>query len=199
MNQNYSNYYLLLIVIIILFSVGGMIFDKKKQVICLLVLLIINFISVFDVNPISQGTSVMHEKPFAKKVREIVANDKDAKWITLNELWLQNYIAANGAKTINTVNYYPNMDLWKKIDPYLQNEEVYNRYAHICIILSNDTAFNIINRDAINVFLTYENLRELGVKYIATSLALDNTDTYQVELKYFNENMYIYEIKEEQS
>ena len=192
---NYYNYYLLLIATIMLFMIGIMAFDKNKQKLCLLILLFFNFISVFDVNPIARGTSVLHEKPFAKKVREIVAIDKDAKWITLNDLWLQNYLAANGAKTINTVNYYPNIDLWKKIDSNLEHAEVYNRYAHIQIIPSDETAFTIINRDAINVYLTYADLKQLNVKYIATSLEIEPDVGYPVEIRYCSENMYIYEVK----
>ena len=42
-----------------------------------------------------------------------------------------------GAKTVNSVNVYPDLDKWHVIDPNGQYEEVYNRYAHILVDFQN--------------------------------------------------------------
>lgn len=85
------------------------------------------------VNPIAHGIDCIYEIPVGKKIAEIARNDKS--------LWLveDDRVSRNGfpimfdAPTINSVNVYPVLDRWKKLDPTRENFKFYNRYAHIKI------------------------------------------------------------------
>ena len=156
--------------------------DKNQNYfICLMIC--VTVIPGLMVNPITKGSSVMYDKPVAKEIQKITANDRKSKWLVVSEHYLtSNYFIANGAPTINSVNIYPNIDLWKKIDKYNQYESVYNRYSHILVKLTNDdTSFEMVaGADLIRININYEELDKNEIKYIATD--------YQIDRKTMKEN-----------
>ena len=104
----------------------------------------------------------------------------------------------NGAKTINSTNLYPNLKLWIKIDKNGKYENVYNRYAHIGIILAEKTEFRLLTTDSYEVDLTYQNLKDLGIKYYLTDVEYSESEKNQFHLtvKYENteKGQYIYQV-----
>ena len=105
------------------------------------------------VNPINKGLDVLTEKPFAKEVQKLVNDNPNNRWISVNSHFaVPNYLVANGATTINSVNYYPNLKLWNKLDAGKVYENIYNRYAHITITLTNEaTTFELTENDKFNI------------------------------------------------
>lgn len=71
---------------------------------------------------------------------------------------------AHGLPTINSVNAYPHMSLWGKIDPDGQYQDAYNRYAHIEVGAASSTSFEVMQSDLIMVHLTADDLKTLGVR-----------------------------------
>ena len=57
-----------------------------------------------------------YEKPVAQQIEKFTKKDPDAKWIVLGGTTISSFITMCGAKTINFVNFYPNMELWEKLD-----------------------------------------------------------------------------------
>jgi len=149
--------------------------------------------------PISKGIDVITEKPVAKKVQEIVKEDKKAIWLTVEESFVvANYLVANGAKTLNSTNYYPNFDFWHKIDSSKKYESIYNRYSHIQISLTNDkSTIELIQTDLIKLNLNINKLKDLNVKYIYTSANLSQFDTEDIQfnLIYQEDNANIYKLR----
>ena len=89
-----------------------------------------------------------------------------------------NYLAVNGAKTINTTNYIPNMDLYHKLDPEEKYEDVYNRYEHIAIkLVDEETSFHLVQPDCIRIELNKDDICKMNVDY----LAYNGTDTSNLE------------------
>lgn len=97
------------------------------------------------VNPIQKGIDVIYDNPLTQAIYD-VANSNDGVWITDNiSTPLFNLPIIVGAPTINSINIYPNLDLWHKIDDKKEYEDIYNRQAHIGIsIIEEEIRSNTI-------------------------------------------------------
>ena len=103
-----------------------------------------------------------------------------------------------GAPTINSTNAYPNLELWQSLDPVGQYNEIYNRYAHILVELTNseEVVFELLQPDVFKVILPITKLPELGVLYVISIRDLSNfdTETMHFELESVADNYLIYKI-----
>ena len=150
------------------------------------------------VNPLSKGLDILYNKPIAKEVQKIVASDPKGKWIvTGGNMMMPSYVLVNGAKVINSVNSIPNLALWKKVDPSRIYMNVYNRYAHIVVKLTDaETVFTLKQSDLIIVDLKAEDLCRLDVTYVVTDYKSSqfDSDTLQLELLTRQEKVYLYKV-----
>lgn len=166
---------------------------KKTKYILYASLFIVAFISSIIVMPINKGLSTVLDKPFAKEIRNIVDNDKKARFLSISDDFvLANYILANGAISINSTNYVPNLDLWKKLDKDDKYRKVYNRYAHIFVTLTEEeTKFELRNLDSFDLYLNYNDLCTIDVDYLVDKRKQELNMNYLEEI--YNKNgMYIY-------
>lgn len=153
------------------------------------------------VNPIRKGVDIIYQSDIIKAIQEI--NQKETgKWITETVGFpITNYLLMAGVPIINCTNTYPAMERWRQIDQERQYEDIYNRYAHITIKMSEKEQmphekFQLINADAFEVYLVPEELRNLEVKYIFTTNTLEkfNTDKIFFEKIYEAYGYLIYEV-----
>ena len=105
-----------------------------------------------------------------------------------------------GAPTINSVNVYPVLERWKKLDENGENFKIYNRYAHIKIDLQNDlpTNFLFTQSDIFALNLNPADLPKLEVEYIFSRKGdLENFSTPQVKIQkiYEDAGSFIYKVK----
>ena len=181
---------------IVMFSMTYFYIRSNKKAFCY-VMCIVAIIAGIGVNPIARGTKVLYETDISKEINKINEEDKDALWIG-KENWNAQYLLANGVKVLNGVHTYPNFDWLKVVDPEGKYNEVYNRYAHIFLILGDKTEFEIQTPDSYVATITYQNLKDLGVKYYFTSKkeTTQIEKQFNLELKYDNQqkNQYIYKI-----
>lgn len=157
----------------------------------------------FFVNPINRGISMITDSPTYQAIKEINEKDPDSIWLTESlEFPCPNYVAMAGAKCINATNIYPNLSLWKSLDPENKYEEIYNRYAHVYMRIV-PTKEHIAERfvlesiDKMYVFITPDELKDLNIKYIFTVMVMEDfkSDTLDFELIYNNEqNHHIYRV-----
>lgn len=176
--------------------------SKRSNKIFSLILIAVSIFNFATVQPISRGLSVMYEKPIAKEISKITEIDKDAKWVVVNSkntsIFPQNYILANGARVINSTNYYPNFDLWEKFDPDRSDDFVYNRYAHVTIDLTTeDTHFELLQADLFKVFININEIDKLDATYFVSpeNLTLYSNDKYKFNELYFEDNLGIYRLE----
>lgn len=136
-------------------------------------------ISGFCVNPIQQGSSFLNEIPEIKQI-QIINEQEQGIWAGDRAIEGQACILA-GAPSINSINAYPNNELWQLIDPSGENKDIYNRYAHITINLKDEgpAEFTLKYADAFTVTLTIADLKKLGVNYLFT--AKDYSDLMQTD------------------
>lgn len=184
----------LVVALAMLFCMTYFFIRANKKVFCT-IMCGIAIIAGLTVNPIGSGTKMLYETDIAKEIQDIVKEDKDALWIGRYN-WSAQYLLANGANVLNGVNTYPNFKWLEILDPDGKYNEVYNRYAHIGIILSDKTEFRLLAEDSYEVEVTYDNLRDLGVKYYFTDTESSDEiiDEYNMEMVYSNnvKKQYIY-------
>ena len=152
------------------------------------------------VNPVRSGINLVTEDPLLNAIEKI-NNEEEGLWslieIGLPEINLPNVV---NAKTLNSTNVYPNLELWKKIDKENKYEDIYNRYAHIFITLvpnEEETKFELLAPDVIRIFIRYDDLKVLGVNYLVRGAKLpkmEKTDQIELEEKYKDDNYIIYKV-----
>lgn len=174
--------------------------NKEKSKNALIALLIpIAIITGATVNPIQKGISVLTDKPVAKKVQEIVKEDPD------NNMWLAeglpDYYLASGAKIINSVNTYPNFELYEKILGDKAKDEnyrkIYNRYAHIYLqIIDGESTIELVQVDAILIKVNAETIKKMGVKYIVGTSTLEQFTKEEISFEriYEQQGILIYKV-----
>ncbi len=157
-------------------------------------LLVVSVITGIMVNPLQQGVDAVYENDLSKAIQSIVEDDPDATWIS-NSRTYGDYLIMNGASTINSVNVYPNIKLWEKIDEDHEYIDVYNRYAHIDIeLVDTESSFEVLFDDWIKVNLNYEDISKLGIDYILSTEAYTNDKLMCVEII---DGFYIYQVQHE--
>lgn len=169
--------------------------DRLKEVWLVAVIGLSIFTGIY-IFPIMKGFDAVFSKPVAQEIQKICEEDPDAKWITSGGgIILSGYNVACGAPTVNSVNTYPNMKLWKTLDENSQYEEAYNRYAHVDIELTSaETSFEILQADSIKIHLSYEDIEKTEAEYLLTMEEQEFAENPYVKFeKIYEENdMFIY-------
>lgn len=184
------------ILAVVLFSSTYTLITLNKKAFCY-IMCITAIVAGATINPVVSGTDIIYKTSIAKEIQQIYEEDKEALWIGRYN-WSGQYLSANGVNVLNGVNFYPNFEWLNKIDPRGEYNEVYNRYAHIGIILDDNTEFKLLSPDSYEVRVTYDNLKDLNVKYYFTDTELtDNIqEKFNITVKYENKDkkQYIYQV-----
>ncbi|MBD3879233.1 MAG: hypothetical protein SR1Q5_06055 [Quinella sp. 1Q5] len=150
------------------------------------------------VNPVARGVECVYKVPVGEKIAEIARADKSLWLVESEDIALNDFPIMFGAPTINSVNIYPALDRWQKLDPTGANRSVYNRYAHIQITLTDDaTNFHLNQVDYFTLYLNPADLPKLDVRYIfSRNGTLERFSTRHVKIKmiYGEAGSYIYSV-----
>ena len=206
--QKFSGYLLtgwaiLAAAVIILVSVSVLAFRSSRQIMILEMFLVgVSVIVAFSIRPVSIGLDAIYSKPAAAKIQEICSEDETAKWLVCSDDFrTSGFVVACGASTLNSVNTYPNMELWEKLDIEHQYERVYNRYAHISVELVDEkTSFKLLHEDAFRLNLSYDDLDRIGCDYLFATKYLDgNSDDVILKIIYEENGCIIYKVVHKKS
>ncbi len=151
--------------VLIYLMLGG----YKKLFIISMTLLII--ISSFTINPLARGVGALFDHPLEKKISEIAKNDKESYWLAINDRILASVGVANGARVLNMVNFYPDFEKWEIIDPEGANKDVYNRYSHINVSLT-DGKTELLEGPTADLIIAKMNCKDVlkwPVKYLVSA------------------------------
>lgn len=120
------------------------------------------------VNPLTMTANSLTNSEFIQAAEEI-NEEKEGNWLVLDTMVEQNMLAANGIRTINALQYEPNLTYWKKLDTSGKYEDIYNRYAHVIVELKKKgkTTFKT-KQDWIKVKLSEGDLKKAEVDYIVS-------------------------------
>lgn len=172
----------------------------KLQNFVLISLIGLSIITGIAVRPIEKGLDTIYSKPVAKKIEEITKVDSQGKWLAYGGGFiLPAFTVACGAPTINSVNMYPNLELWETLDKNNEFEDVYNRYAHINLnFKEGKTSMELFFPDQLILNLSYNDIVKTEAKYILSLQSLDNLKledaNIALKLIYMEDSCYIYEI-----
>ena len=174
-----------------LFLLKGM----KKPFATLMLIYII--ISGFWVNPLSRGVDSIYNKVAAEKILAIEKKHPDKKWAALNTWFHGDYLVALGVKTLNSVHFYPDLELWRKLDPGKKYDDIYNRFAHIILVLTDEQTRFILNQsDAFTVLININDLLNSDVEYLLSSGELKGYNNTIKEIDQIEkDNLYIYKLE----
>ena len=186
-NIYYPGYVNLLTSLICLIIYGIVIYlfisnNKKTNTLLCIIFVFISVVSSILISPINKGLSIFYNKPISKKINELVKDNSDSIFMSVDgSITTANYLAVNGARTINTTNYIPNLDLYHKLDPELKYNDVYNRYEHIAIkLIDEETTFYLVQADCIRIELNKADICKIGADYLAyNGTDISNLNEYQ--------------------
>jgi hypothetical protein len=126
-------------------------------------------ISGLTINPISIGTGSFFTSRLSKEIVKIESENPNKLWAFNAEFPYSNYLLANGIRSINTINSYPDYDKWRQIDKDRAYENIYNRYAHTGVELTNDkTDILLMAPDSIKIILNSEDAKRMDIEYIVS-------------------------------
>ena len=146
--------------------------NKKYEKIFLFFAIFLTLFSGVLVNPVTYGIGTITNTNFAKTVQAEALKNPEEIWITDNmDMVVSNYLVAQGAKSLNATQIYPNDSFWKNIlkDKTDENKDIWNRYSHIRIALTDeDTDISLINNNKILLKLNKQELSNLNIKYVVS-------------------------------
>lgn len=164
-------------------------------------LIAVALITGLNVNPVIRTTDVLYTKPLAVKMQEIKAEDPDAIWVVNDGGWyLNDYAVANGIRTLNSTNIYPNMEMYETIlgDKAEEKREIYNRYAHVNFeVTSQESDVELLYADNVAIKLNYNDLEKLDIEYILSKVNLNDEGLgldREFEELYYDDEIYIFKV-----
>ncbi|NHN34275.1 hypothetical protein G9U52_31210 [Paenibacillus sp. S3N08] len=151
-------------------------------------------VSGATVNPVAHGTASIYEKEISHQLMNIKLMKPNAKWVSVNNNVNSQFLVALGLKTFNSVHYYPDFKSWNILDPSQEFKEVYNRFAHIKILLTDEkTSFKLIQPDLFQVHLNVMDLKKVGIDYVLSQGEFKSEILQKI---YYSpkDNLYIYQV-----
>lgn len=194
-----SSLKLLVFSLIAALSLLLLILQRKKSFIILI--LAYSILSSFSVNPLYKGLDPLLKSKLSVSINKIESsNSTKARWIAFNSLYLGNYLVANGANSLNSVQIYPQINLWRQLDEKNKYNYVYNRYAHVVFEDSsrNEADFQLKQDDlfVVNINPCSSKIKNLKVKFIISPKKLNYACLSQLDkVSYPKINFFIYNIE----
>jgi hypothetical protein len=167
---------------------------QKIRVAGLVMLCVFALFSSIKINPLYLGTGSLNNSVLSERISALQKQDDD-KWIVDNYFPLESLPLANGAESFGSVNTYPQLHVWKKYFP--DDEEIFNRYAHINFIIDdkyNEPEIELKQADYFSVKTDSCSriLRDHAVGYIISASANDNFNCFSPVGSSSNELFTIY-------
>lgn len=174
--------------------------NEKIKKYTMYVIILIALISGLRVNPIIRTTDILYTKPVAIKMQEIRDESPNAIWVVDDNSWhINDYTIANGIRTINSTNVYPNIELYENVlgDKAKENEFTYNRYHHINFnIVDTETEVVLLYDDNVVINLNYNDLDKLDIEYILSKHDINEKGfDREFEKLYDEAGLYIFKVK----
>ena len=190
----YEGYLDLKMSILILFLLFGSFYlilsgnkDWSRKALLVISLAIV-FVAGLFVNPVVSGLDAVYQQNLIKKIQQINSAD-NGLWIVDSGAEIGfpiiNLPLMAGAPTINSTNVYPVLERWHLLDPDGSEEDIYNRYAHISMNLTNtnsETNFALKSPDLFEVNLNIADLEKLEVSYVFSKRDLSTLSNEEVSL-----------------
>ena len=152
------------------------------------------------VNPVIRSTDIFYTKPVAIKMQEIKNENPDAIWVVNDNGWyINDYTVANGIRTLNSTNVYPNLEMFETIlgNKAEEYKSIYNRYEHINFnIVDKQSNVELLYADNVVINLNYNDLDKLNIEYILSKEDLNSKGfNTNFEELYNEDGLYIFKVE----
>ena len=132
--------------------------------------------SAVRVNPLQLGLGPLTDSPLARQVDALAASDPDAVWsVTGHDTNAVSIVIASGVRSVTGVSWYGNADAWTRIDPAHAQQDTWDRFAYIDMIIDETQPTKIVLQfnDAISIVTPTcaGALQALDVTYVVTPVA----------------------------
>jgi hypothetical protein len=133
-------------------------------------------------NPLSTNIDYLYQSELAQQIRRVDKEGGHPLWICYGWKEPGALVTALGARSLSGVQWPPQVELWRKLDPTGAEDFAYNRYAHVSMFYETDAnkvTFANSEKDHLEVTVSPDHpaLKAMGLRYI---LALDDQQ-FQVE------------------
>jgi len=160
----------------------------------LVLLLLFSIVSTYRVHPLYSGLGAISESPV---VTQIAHYPDDGAWAVLDDRLMINFPLMAGKASVNAVQYYPQLALWREADPAGQYELVYNRFAHVLFSTEIEEPFVMKYTDLILVkFEPCQPFGQRHIKYVLSPTPLGESCLEEREMVGTPvHQFYIYEVQ----
>lgn len=176
-------------------AIAGIKWEKARTYWCVF-LIALSVLMGCCVNPLRAGMDTIIQNPAYLEAQKI--GDSEGVWLVDSASHkAANVLAAAGAPVITSTNTYPDLERWEEVLGK-KKMKIYNRYAHINVILQNDepTRAKLMVSDQFDVYLNTEDLKKLDVSMVYSTRELQSLDTSKVRFKLVKDldGAYIYKV-----
>lgn len=171
-SSSYTTYPMLTIVLLLILLLSGISLTSKPYLI-LITLVGLTMVSGVTINPLLVGTSDIYGSNLSKMVRQINKENPGQTWLAINNWKTPQFLVANGIKTFDGVQMYPDLYSFNKLDPQHKYQAIYNRYANIVAILTQESQATIFMQAGVDGFvlgINCHDLHKVNIAYILDSL-----------------------------
>ena len=168
----------------------------KKEV-AFAMLVIFSAACVFRVNPLHRGLSELTGTPLARYIQTTSSRQPQARWITTDRVF-EGYLPANGARSLTGDYSYPQVGLWRTIDPSPAAFTAYNRAVHAEAVIDTHNYISLQNTNTINLHLDpcSSLMKKLDIRYLVTRNAYTPEQCLSLQTRFTGNNVAVnvYEI-----
>lgn len=188
--SQFPEYYIGFIgILLIIISFGICIFlinakgRENSRIFCYTMITFFAFSSLLT-NPIVSGLDAIEKNNLLQSIKH-ENNIKEDVWAFEGEFaYMGTSLITVGAKSINCIHVYPDLEMWHIIDPDAKYEEIYNRYQHITLNVAEErTEFSLLGADYIQVDVTPSDIKKLGINKMVSRKELEEFDTEEVSFQ----------------
>ncbi|HWX40839.1 MAG TPA: hypothetical protein VN345_06775 [Blastocatellia bacterium] len=153
-------------------------------------------------NPLSTNLDYIYKSDLAQKVTMLDRQAGHPLWLCYGNAYPGTFVSMMGGRALSGVQWPPQMEFWRQLDPTGANEFAYNRYAHVFMSCGKDSeTVSFANPSPVVLQVTispyHPVLKSLGVRYIlATGDSRRQVETAKCRLIYVSRdgNSSIFEI-----
>ena len=183
-------------------------FSARYSKIALTAFVLLSIVSSTWFNPVVRGgATILSDSTLGRAILDIDAREGGAtRWVAFAQApAMSNIFRILGVNSLSGTYPYPQLEIWRKLDPSQKALGVYNRYGYAAFVPRYDpgVAFSLVGKDSFVVEVNPESdtLRQLGVTHCLV-VGMDTTFfdwSPALELIYSFRNSYIYKVVDAQS
>jgi len=110
----------------------------RKRPAALVALAALNVACTAWFNPVVHaGFATIRDNPVSAKIRELdAAHGGGSSWIVFDDLVVGQLPPMLGARSLSAVQFYPQPEFWRRLDPDAKLAAAWNRFAHVAFVTS---------------------------------------------------------------